>query len=48
MSNMENCSICSLVRLDGHSAFVDIITFSPNGKYLASGSADKNINIWSV
>ncbi len=33
----------------GHSSSVVLsVTFSPDGKYLASGSADKKVKLWSV
>lgn len=32
----------------GHTASVNIIAFSPDGKFLASGSDDKTIKFWSV
>ena len=32
----------------GHSGNVSTICFSPDGKYLASGSSDKNIKLWEV
>jgi WD40 repeat protein len=32
----------------GHSYTVYSIAFSPDGKYLASGSYDKTVKLWSV
>ncbi len=34
--------------LTGHSSWVDSVIYSPDGRYLASGSADKTIKIWRV
>ena len=48
MFSIENCSMCSLVRLYGHSNTILSVVFSPNGEYLASGSTDETINIRSV
>ena len=39
---MENSSMCSL-WLTGHPNLVANVVFSPNGKYLASGSYDRTI-----
>ena len=40
--------MCSLFQLTGHSDRVYSVVFSPNGEYLASGSADNTIGVWRV
>ena len=35
-------------RLEGHTSSVDSVSFSPDGKTLASGSGDKTIKLWNV
>lgn len=37
-----------LRTLDGHTHGVDFMTFSPDGKYLASASYDGTIRIWGI
>ena len=38
----------SLRSFDGHTAAVTAATFSPDGKRIATGSADKNVKVWDV
>lgn len=40
--------VVPLGSMKGHSASVDVLAFSPDGKWLASGSADKTIKIWDA
>ncbi len=34
--------------MQGHTNAVNTISFSPDGKYLVSGSSDKTVKIWNV
>ena len=40
--------MCSLFKLIGHKYYVRSVVFSPNGEYLASGSDDSTIGVWSI
>ena len=37
-----------MYTLSNHSDPVYSVAFSPDGKYMASGSFDRTVNIWSV
>ena len=51
---MVHCRLWEMERgecirqLKGHTQAVYSLAFSPDGKYLASGSFDKRVHIWSV
>ena len=37
-----------MFTLTGHSDFVRVVAFSPNGKCVASGSVDSLVKIWDT
>ncbi len=45
---MKNLKYDYFLDFKGHQGQVYSIAFSPDGKYLALGSDDKNVKIWSV
>lgn len=44
----SNLKVNELNRFDGHNNVVTSICFSPDGKTLASNSADNSILLWNV
>ncbi|CAD8121359.1 unnamed protein product [Paramecium sonneborni] len=44
----KNIKIHELNKLDGHTCDVQSVSFSPDGKTLASCSCDKSIRLWEV
>jgi WD40 repeat protein len=37
-----------LIRMQGHTDLVTALSFSPDGKLLASGSKDSRVNLWDI
>lgn len=46
--NPEISPGATLENYRGHTQAVDSVTWSPNGEYIASGSADKTIQVWNA
>ena len=46
-ANSANYGSC-VATLEGHSDLVFSVAYSPDGKYIASGSADKSVIVWDT
>jgi WD40 repeat protein len=44
----EEVNFQLIITLKGHNSLVSSVTFSPDGKFLASGSGDKTVKVWEV
>ncbi len=48
MVNQSHSADTALLTYRGHSDFISAIAWSPNGKYIASGSWDHTVQVWDA
>jgi len=48
VTNLNDIKLVNYRNLTGHTNRIISLDFSPNGKYLASGSSDKSVKIWDT
>ena len=45
---ITGCGGQEALTLKGHSSVVTSVSFSPDGKRIVSGSADKTLKVWDI